>query len=139
MKKRYVNQNGLTSTDIIISVAIITLFVAVITTSFYNYYQSIQSKNRTTMATNVIIDVIENVEMLPYDEIEQSSIDNLIQMLKTDGTIQDSYTVTATIEKYNEQAGNTDKEDLIKILKVKATYTNGKKEESIEIKRLITK
>lgn len=140
MKKQiYLNQKGITSTDIIISVTIIMLFVAVITTSFYNYYQSIQSKNRATIATNVIIDIIESVEMLPYDEINQTIIDDLIQNLKIDGTIQNAYNVTATIQNYNEQEGNEDKKDLIKVLTLKVTYTNGKKEENVEITRLITK
>lgn len=137
-KQKYVNEKGVTSVEIIISVIIIVLFVSVITTAFYNYYKSTQSKNRVTMATNVIIDVIENVEMLPYDEVSTETVNNVIENLKADGTIQEQYTVNATIQKYNETEGNTEKKDLIKILRVKVTYTENK-EENIEITRLITK
>lgn len=137
-EQKYMNEKGVTTTDIIISVAIIVLFVAVITTSFYNYYKSVQSKNRATIATNISIDVIENIEMLQYDDVNQEAIDNVIQTLKDDGTIQNAYTVTASIQNYNETEGNTEKKDLIKILKVKVTY-NEEKEESFEITRLITK
>ena len=137
-KQKYVNEKGVTSVDIIISVIIIVLFVSVITTAFYNYYKSTQSKNRVTMATNIIIDVIENVEMLPYDDVNTENVNKMIEDFKADGTIQQQYTVSATIQKYNETEGNTQKKDLIKILKVKVTYSETK-EESIEITRLITK
>lgn len=134
----YMDQRGVTSTDIIVAVAIIVLFVSVITTSFYNYYKSIQSKNRVTIATNIVIDVIENVEMLPYDEVNQENVNNVIDTLKKDGTILEQYTVTASIQNYNETEGNTDKKDLIKILKVKVVY--GENDiENLEITRLITK
>lgn len=134
----YMDQRGVTSTDIIVAVAIIVLFVSVITTSFYNYYKSIQSKNRVTIATNIVIDVIENVEMLPYDEVNQENVNNVIDTLKKDGTILEQYTVTTSIQNYNETEGNTDKKDLIKILKVKVVY--GENDiENLEITRLITK
>lgn len=59
-----------------------------ITSAFYNYYISIQSKNRRTIATNIVIDIIENVEMMKYEETSQDTVDTLLQTLKDNGTIQ---------------------------------------------------
>ena len=114
------------------------LFVSVITTGFYNYYKSVQSKNRITIATNIIVDVIENVEMLKYDEVTKENIDNIVKNFESDGTISKSYTVTTDLQNYNETEGNTDKKDLIKILKVKVTYGDNDIE-NFEVTRLITK
>lgn len=139
MGKKYKDNKGFTTTDIIVAIIIIILFVSIITNAYYNYYLSSQAKTRKTMATNIIIDVIENVEMMLYDDISTNSINELVENLKQNGTIPNSYTVTTSLEKYNEIAGNEDKKDLIKILKVNVEYTISKKQENLEITRLITR
>lgn len=137
-RQKYINERGVTQADIIVAVVIIMLFVSVITTGFYNYYKSIQSKNRVTIATSIVVDIIENVEMLQYDEVTKENINNIVETLKSDGTISKSYTVTTDLQNYNETEGNTDKKDLIKILKVKVAYGDNDIE-NLEITRLITK
>lgn len=137
-RQKCISQRGVTSADVIVAVIIIMLFVSVITTGFYNYYKSVQSKNRITIATNIIVDVIENVEMLKYDEVTKENIDNIVKNFESDGTISKSYTVTTDLQNYNETEGNTDKKDLIKILKVKVTYGDNDIE-NFEVTRLITK
>lgn len=137
-RQKCISQRGVTSADVIVAVIIIMLFVSVITTGFYNYYKSVQSKNRITIVTNIIVDVIENVEMLKYDEVTKENIDNIVKNFESDGTISKSYTVTTDLQNYNETEGNTDKKDLIKILKVKVTYGDNDIE-NFEVTRLITK
>lgn len=85
---KYTNNRGFTTTEIIISIIIVILFTSIITSAFFNYYLSIQSKNRKTVATNIIIDIIENVEMMKYEEISQDIVNTLVQTLKDNGTIQ---------------------------------------------------
>ena len=133
------NNRGFTTADIVVGIIIIILFISIITTSFYNYYLSIQSKNRKTLATNSIIDVIENVEIMNYDDITIDSVNNLINQLTLEGNIPNGYKVTAILQKYNETEGNENKQDIIKILTVRAEYTVNSKQENIEIKRLILK
>lgn len=136
--KKNIGQRGVTSADVIVAVVIIMLFVSVITTGFYNYYKSVQSKNRVTIATNIVIDVIENIEMLQYDEVTKENINNIVETLKLDGTISKPYTITVDLQNYNETEGNIDKKDLVKILKVKVTYGDNDIE-NLEITRLITR
>lgn len=136
--QKYTSQKGVTSADVIVAVVIIMLFVSVITTGFYNYYKSIQSKNRVTIATSIVVDIIENVEMLKYDEVTNENVNNIVETLKSDGTIPKPYTVIIDLQNYNETEGNTDKKDLIKILKVKVAYGDNDIE-NLEITRLITK
>ena len=138
-KQKLKSNKGITTGDIIISVIIIIMFISIITTSFYNYYLSTQSKTRRTMATNALIDIIENVEMMEYSTVNEEAINTLIEGFITDGTIPSGYNVNFTLTNYNETENNTDKLDLIKILNVKVSYILNDKEETFEITRLITK
>lgn len=135
-----IKQNkGFTTQDIVISIIIIVIFVSIITTLFYNFYLSTSAKNRNAIALNCIIDLIEEAKMLKYDELDQTKIEELLGTLKSNKTIPNGYEVTVQLQKYNELEGNTDKKDLIKILKVKVQYLVGQKTEKIEISTLITK
>lgn len=135
-----IKQNkGFTSQDVVISIIIIVIFVSLITTLFYNFYISTSAKNRNAIALNCIIDVIEQAKMLNYDELDQTKIEELLETLTSNKTIPNGYEVNVELQKYNELEGNTDKKDLIKILKVKVQYLVGQKTEKIEISTLITK
>lgn len=134
-----ISEKGFTTAEIIISIIIIILFTSIIVSAYYNYYISVQSKNRKTIATNIIIDIIENVEMMEYDNITQDSVNSLIENLKTNNKIPSGYTVTINLQNYNKIAGNEDKIDIIKILKTKVEYIVNNKQQDFEITRLITK
>lgn len=83
-----IDNKGFTTAEIIISIIIIILFTSIIANSFYNYYISVQSKNRRTISTNALIDVIENVEMMKYEDVTKDSVNSLIETLKDNGTIR---------------------------------------------------
>lgn len=136
--KKIIATKGFTSTDIVISIIIIVIFVSIITTLFYNFYLTTTAKNRNAIALNCIIDVIEEAKMLKYDELDQTKIEELLGTLKSNKTIPNGYEITVELQNYNELEGNTDKKDLIKILKVKIQYLVGQKTEKIEISTLIT-
>ena len=139
MKEKIIRNKGFTMADVVISIVIIIIFVGIITTLFYNFYLSTSAKNRNAIALNCIIDVIEQAKMLNYDELEQTKIEELLGTLKSNKTIPNGYEVNAELQKYNELDGNTDKKDLIKILKVNVQYLVGQKTEKIEISTLITR
>lgn len=130
---------GFTTADVAVAIIIITIFVGMIATIFYNFYLTTTAKNRNAMATNCLIDVIEQVKLIPYDEIDETRVNSLIDALAKDETIPKGYTITVSVQKYNEIEGNEGKEDIIKILNVKAEYTVGNKIEKIDISTLLTK
>lgn len=132
-------KKGFTTADIAISIVIITIFVGIIATLFYNFYITASAKNRNAIATNCLIDVIEQTKSMKYDEVDKQSVNLLIEQLVEDKTIPGGYTVTGEVQNYNELEGNTQKKDLIKILTVKVEYTVGEKTEKIQISTLITK
>lgn len=143
-KKMIKQNNGFTTADIVVAIIVIMLFVGLITTLFYNFYMTISAKNRNAIATNYIIDVIEEIKSMEYDIVQAdagstTSINQLIEQLEVIKGIPKEYKITGELQKYNELEGNTDKKDLIKILTIKAEYTVGNKNEKIEISTLLTK
>lgn len=138
IKNKLKSNKGFTGTDIVISLIVLVMFTGVLVTTFYNYYLSISAKNRNAIATNCIIDVIENIQMVPYENIDEQKVNEIIQALYNNNTIQDQYTVTAKLEKYNEMPGNEQKYDVIKKITVNVKYNVGNNERQIEISNLIT-
>lgn len=145
-KKRIkVKENkGFTTADIVISIIVIMIFVGMITTLFYNFYLTTSAKNRNSIATNYIIDVIEEIKSMNYEDVqpdtnETHTINAVIQNLEVTNNIPKQYKITAEVQKYNELEGNTNKKDLVKMLTVRVEYTVGKKTEKIEISTLLTR
>ena len=132
------NERGFTTADIIVSLMVIVIFISIITSGFYNYYIASTGVSRNSAALAYTIDIIETVEEMHYSDVTQENVNNKIQQLYENKTIPESYKVSATIQKYNETAGNASKKDLIKTLTVTVSYEVGKKIEQIQISRLIT-
>ncbi len=135
---------GFTTADIVVAIVVMMIFVGMIATLFYNFYLSTTAKNRNAMATNYIVDVIEEIKAMNYDEVQKdtqdsNSINNLIQQLEATKQIPKEYIITGEVQKYNETEGNTDKKDLVKILTIRVEYSLGKKTEKIEISTLLIK
>lgn len=135
---------GFTTADIVVAIVVMMIFVGMIATLFYNFYLSTTAKNRNAMATNYIVDVIEEIKAMNYDEVQKdtqdsNSINNLIQQLEATKQIPKEYIIAGEIQKYNETEGNTDKKDLVKILTIRVEYSLGKKTEKIEISTLLIK
>ena len=132
------SEKGFTTADIIVSLMVIVIFVGIIASGFYNYYIASTGVSRNSAALSYTIDVIETVEEMNYADVTEQSVNEKIQQLYSSNTIQEGYEVTATVQKYNETPGNTEKSDFIKTLTVTVRYEVGKKTEQIQISRLIT-
>ena len=133
------NNKGFSTADIIIAITIILIFSGLIAGTFYNYYLANSSKTRNARASLCIIDVIENVKLMNYEEIDTNTVTAKIEELYNNNTLPKQYTITADVQKYNEQEGNENKKDIIKIIKVKVQYEIGGNTKELEISTLITK
>lgn len=138
-KQKIRESKGFTPVDIAISIVIIIVFIGLIATLFYNFYLTASAKNRNAIATNCLIDVIEEVKKMDYEQITIQEVDLLISSLQANKTIPNEFKISAQVQKYNEMEGNQDKLDVIKILQVKVEYHIGQKMQNIEISTLITK
>lgn len=146
-------QAGLTGIDISIGLFIIVLFVGIISAMFYNIYISNVSIQRATLATSYTIDIIEKAEIVDYNDLTIENMDNILKQLTSleniesnvievgakkryEGTL-DGFTIQIEIQNYNEIAGNEEKQDIIKIIKVTTTYPIGDRTGAYEVSRAI--
>ena len=144
--------NGFTQADIVISIVILMLFTTLVSALFYNSYISSIKSKRHSEATTYLSKIFESIELISYDNLENEIKDviNKIDSNKLSGTIVENgnaqenlstpYKAEVEIVNYNEMNGNTDKEDLVKLITVTIKYNSRKgKEDTVTGKRLKTK
>lgn len=134
------SQNGFTGIDITVAVIIITLFMSIIATVFFNLNLTATSLERKTEATYIAIDVLEKIKALDYDEIVQD-----IQLIKDikQNSEKEGYSIDVKIENYTNQTNidvnDNEIDDLVKTIIVKVEYKVGKNTENVELKTTVTR
>lgn len=155
MLKKIKKNNGITQMDLTIAVIVIVLFVSVITTLFYNVYIRGQYVKRLSEANGLVVQILESISSLPYDDIvieensllvstlldkigiEKQSIENSVYIGNISG-----YTITVKVEKYTDLERNKNKsdlEDVIKIINVKVEYKVSDNVNQVQISTVRTK
>ena len=138
MKNKLKEEKGITGIDIIVSVIIITMFVAIIAIIFSNITSNSKGIDRKTEATYKAISLIE--------EIKNAGIENVDKFIDAEGSsILDEeknptpYTKKVTVIDYTEMEGNEDKiPGIVKKVTVEVSYQNGGKTEKVELSTLLT-
>ena len=138
VKKKLREEKGITGIDIVVSVIIITMFVALIAIIFANITSNSQGINRKTEATHKAISLIE--------EIKNAGIENVDKFIDTEGSsILDEknnptpYTKKVNVVDYTELEGNEEKvPGIVKKVTLQVSYKNGNKIETVELSTLLT-
>lgn len=146
MKKILKENKGLAASDGLMAVLIIALFTGIIATLLYNIYISNTSLKRMSTANLYLIDVLEYVDKVYYDDVTANNLtdyfnnkfetDNQVRAVTTENEGNTPYKVIINVQKYNETEGNTDKLDLVKQITVKVNYKVGNREQKIEVSRI---
>lgn len=144
------NNRGITGIDVGIATVVIVLFVSIITTLFYNIYSMTTQTKRNAEATAYISRVFENLKRLDYNDVteEEGKRDKLLAILNE--IFKDSeykneqyemtisgYKINLNIENYSKEG--IDVEDVIKKVLIKAQYSVGKKDKTLEMSTIINK
>lgn len=143
LKNKIKENNGFTGVDLSVSAIVILISVAVISTMIYNLYLSGSGIKRNVIATDYAINILESIESMDYASVtfnqnEDTKLKNkLDEILKANGICDNNansynanvnnYDIIVTIEKYSDKFNTGEKEDYIKIIKVKIQYNLGKK------------
>ena len=138
MKEKLRSEQGITGIDITVTVIIITIFVAILATIFFNINSNSKGIERKTRATSYAISLIEN--------IKNNGFENLDSFIDTTGsTVLDaegnptSYIQKVYVVDYAELEGNSDKmPNLVKKVTVEISYLNNGKTEKVELSTLLT-
>ena len=147
------DNKGVTGADLSIAVVAIIIFVSIITSLFYNVYIMNQKTTRMSEATDIITTIFEKIDVMDYENVSLENNEKELSVYLNDYIDNENqsqsenvykgkkggYNVTLNIEKYNEQDGNQDKEDVIKKITINVEYNVGNKTQSIEMSTLKVK
>lgn len=139
MKKMLKNEKGITGIDIIVSILIITIFVAILTVLFFNINTDSKGIERKTEATHYAISLIEEIKNKGIEEADMY-IDNEGSSILDADKQATPYTKKVYVVDYAEMEGNEDKmPNLVKKVTVEVSYINKGETETVELSALLTK
>lgn len=125
----YKSVKGISTVDIVISLGIITIFIAIIVATYTNLSLENVRIQRMQVATNTAIAIFEKIDKLYYSEVETGTINvNKTQETRKifDIDIPKGYDVLLNIET----------QSLVKIINIEITYSVGNKEQNIAMKKI---
>ena len=132
------NEKGYTVIDIAISIAVIFIFISILSMLFYEFNSSATEIERKTQATYLAINEIEQVKI--------NGIDAYLGMNEESGPIEENVEIqegfykTITVMDYTDIPGNEDAtSDIVKKVTVKISYMFQAKEQSVEISTIVSK
>lgn len=141
---KYKSEKGVTTIDITISIILITLFVAIITTLMYIVNKNSSSIERKAEATNYAINEIENLKLQNFEELQDTdeSTNNFTDIIDTEGNMT-GYSKKITITDYanlpENQNDSTILSGLVKKITVEISYKDGNTIQTIDLSTVITK
>ena len=127
------NEQGFSGVDLVVAMAVIVIFVPLISTLFVNIYMNWMTTKRNAQANAYATQIIETVEGMYYDEVTQEALDKVV----TDLNIPSGYQVEATITNYNEE--DASKEDLVKTVTISISYNVDKQLENVTMQTVKSK
>ncbi len=111
------SNKGISGTDLIVSIIIITVFVGTITNMFYQLYLNTTLIRMNAMAVNYAVNILEYTDELSYEEVNS----NLNDTLKEKFRIPEKFDILLTVENYNGSDPN--KMDIVKELTLTVNYS----------------
>ena len=116
--------------DLIIACLILTLFVGLIGTLMYNsYYNNLRAELSANM-TIYAVKILEDIDKISYEDVQTKTGSDYEEQFN----IPAGYIVELNISNYGEAVGNV--EDVIKIIKLKISYTFQGKTEDFVVQKL---
>lgn len=129
-KKRLKANNGISMTDVIIAMLILCMFVGVIGNLYYQIALQNNMIRLNTIGVYYTVKIAEDIDRMSYEEVTNDLNTNI----KTNYQIPDLYNITVEVQNYNEI--DTSKEDIIKIVTIKAEYEFNGQTSSYKIEKL---
>lgn len=142
------NEKGVTGVDITIAIILITIFVAIIATLFFNIRKTSSDIERRTQATAYAVSIIEQIKANGFEALPTVSDDTNIITGYEDKYIQDNgvdtpYYQTIRVEDYSEIAESTGEEeiqpDVVKKITVTIAYKSGNENQEISLSTSMSK
>ena len=142
------NEKGVTGVDITIAIILITIFVAIIATLFFNIRKTSSDIERRTQATAYAVSIIEQIKANGFEALPTVSDGTNIITGYEDKYIQDNgvdtpYYQTIRVEDYSEIVESTGEEeiqsDVVKKITVTIAYKSGNENQEISLSTSMSK
>ena len=142
------NEKGVTGVDITIAIILITIFVAIIATLFFNIRRTSSDIERRTQATAYAVSIIEQIKANGFEALPTVSDGTNIITGYEDKYIQDNgvdtpYYQTIRVEDYSEIIESTGEEeiqpDVVKKNTVTIAYKSGNENQEISLSTSMSK
>lgn len=146
--KHLKNEKGVTGVDITIAIILITIFVAIIATLFFNIRKTSSDIERRTQATAYAVSIIEQIKANGFEALPTVSDGTNIITGYEDKYIQDNgvdtpYYQTIRVEDYSEIIESTGEEeiqsDVVKKITVTIAYKSGNENQEISLSTSMSK
>ena len=129
-KTKRSSESGFTGADVLIAIAIITLFTGLVTSISYNIYLATMSTQRMSQANAYISDVFAQSDKLYYDDVTTNGLTTYFN----DKYKNTAYTVTITVDQYKPNGDAS--LDLVKIITMNVKYKVGSKDQKLEMTKV---
>lgn len=116
--------------DVIIAMIVLSLFVGVIGNLYYQIALQSNMVRINSVAVYYVVKIAEDLDRISYEEVRNELNDTI----KATYQIPDLLTITLNVQNYNEN--DSSKEDIIKIVTIKAEYQCFEDTKVYEIKKL---
>ena len=131
MKKiNWKQDKGLTLTDVIVAMIILSVFTGVVGNLYYEIVLNSSVIRLNATAVYHIVQILEEIDKIAYSQVTNELTDTINQKY----SIPESYSISINVENYNKD--DASKEDIIKIVTVNAEYEVFGKKRQYEIKKL---
>lgn len=127
------NNKGVSLTDVVISIIILSMFVGIIGSLFYQIGLNSNMVKYNALATHYAVKVAEEIDKMSYEDVTN----NLNTTLLPTYDIDENFDVSVSVRNYNE-TDNT-KEDILKIVTIQVDYSFINRNESFKIEKLKVK
>lgn len=131
MKKEYLKGNkGVTITDIVIAMIVLSLFVGLIGNLYYQIALQNSIIQSNTVVVYYVVKIAEDIDKMAYENVTNE----LSNTVKQTYEIPDGLNITISVEKQSDT--DSSKEDIIKTVTIRAEYTCFEQNKVYEVKKL---
>ena len=125
------NEKGMSLMDAVISILILSIFVGIIGTLFYEIGINSSMVKSNALATHYAVKVAEDIDRIPYENVTKNYIENT---LIPTYHVEQPFNITVEVDNYNED--DDTKEDILKIVTIQVGYNFMNRNETYEVKKL---
>ena len=142
--KIFKNEEGITGVDITIAIILITIFVSIIATLFYNIQKTSTELERETIATSYAVEIIEEIKALGFEQLPNVDEGNQISGYE-DKYIEDNgedtpYYQTVRVEDYSQISNDEEVEpEMLKKVTVTVSYKVNNNNKEITLSTMISR